>query len=209
MAKEKMTGWPIGGSEKKWSFRKRNAELIDVIGSENYAEFRKEIGNQIISDIAESPSKMRRMDPLSLEEYILNQVYNEKFQSKIPYDFAKDIVKDRIKRFDNKRKQFSIGGWWSYVEDCRFKCGRNYKLNENKSTNQASRFPVRIQDIVDSPLFDPEDDPADQYYKVPSADYVVPLADIHWNVMNPEDDFEDSHDYDLDDLHLTSFLYKK
>lgn len=204
MAKETMTGWPGGGSEKKWSFRKRNAELIDAIGSENYKEFRKEIDNQIKSDIAESPSKIRRMDPLLLEEYILNQVYNEEFQSKIPYDFAKDIIKEKIKKFDNERKNLTklgLGVWWAYVEDCRSKCGRNHKLDENESTDQASRIPVKRQDILDSPLFDPEDDPADQYYN-------IPLADLHWNAMNPEDDFEDSHNHDLADLHITSSLKK-
>ena len=173
MAKETMTGWPGGGSEKKWSFRKRNAELIDAIGSENYKEFRKEIDNQIKSDIAESPSKIRRMDPLLLEEYILNQVYNEEFQSKIPYDFAKDIIKEKIKRFDNKRKGF-IFDWEYYVKQCELKYRENYKFNENKGTDWVSlHIPVKVQDPIDSPLHDPEDDPADSWYNQKH------LADLH------------------------------
>ena len=116
------------------------------------------------------------MDPLLLEEYILNQVYNEEFQSKIPYDFAKDIIKEKIKKFDNKRKNLTklgLGVWWAYVEDCRSKCGRNHKLDENESTDQASHIPVKVQDPIDSPLHDPEDDPADSWYNQKH------LADLH------------------------------
>lgn len=174
MAKEKMTGWPIGGSEKKLSFRKRNAELIDAIGSENIAKFRKAIGDEIMYAVANSPYRMSRIDLLSLEEYILSQVYNGEFQLIIPNkDFARDIIKEKIKRFDNKRKGF-IFDWEYYVKQCELKYRENYKFNENRGTDWVSlHIPVKVQDPIDSPLHDPEDDPADSWYNQKH------LADLH------------------------------
>lgn len=85
--------------------------------------------------VANSPYRMSRIDLLSLEEYILSQVYNGEFQLIIPNkDFARDIIKEKIKRFDNKRKRF-IFDWEYYVKQCELKYRENYKFNENKGTD--------------------------------------------------------------------------
>ena len=144
-----------GVSEKKTKFKSKNAELIDAIGSKNVEMFRKEIDDEIISAVASNPNKMKRIDLLSLEEYILSQVYEKYFQTIISYrDFAKDIVKKKIRKFANKRYDSKI--WWKYVQDCKLKYDKIVP-NQNEGMHQSSHVFVKKQDIYDSPLYDPED----------------------------------------------------
>ena len=155
MIKEKMGKWPKI-REKKTKFKSKNAELIDAIGDKNVARFRKEIDNEIILLVVENPNKMKHIDILSLEEHILNQVYKKQFKSVIPYeDFARDIIRKKVKKIANKR--YDINLWWWYVQECKLKCDKIAPNNQNKDTHQSSRIFVKKQDIVDSPLFDPED----------------------------------------------------
>ena len=43
------------------------------------------------------------------------------------------------------------------MQECKLKCDKIAPNNQNKDTHQSSRIFVKKQDIVDSPLFDPED----------------------------------------------------